>query len=82
MIGENEWPDCIERKHRNKSYEKYLGPHLLNILKDHVAMSIKSPHTAKKLPVITTIDEDLLAQWEPNWIRNIIEPSDEKNTNI
>lgn len=62
----------FKQENTRNSDGKYLGPHLLDIFKNHVAMSIKGSHTAEKLPVITTIDEDLRAQWEHNWIRNLV----------
>ena len=49
----------LKQENKRNSDGKYLGPHLLDIFKNHVAMSIKGSHTAEKFPVITTIDEDL-----------------------
>ena len=37
----------------------YLSPHLPNILKNHVAMTVKCPHTTKKLLVVPAVDKHL-----------------------
>jgi len=37
----------------------YLGPHFPDIFKNHVAVAVKGPDTAKKLLVVPTIDQHL-----------------------
>jgi len=39
-----------------------LYPHLLDIFQDHIAMAIKSLHTAWQLLVVPTIDEHLVQE--------------------
>lgn len=37
-----------------------LGPHLLDVLEDHVAMSIECFYTSKEFAVVATRDDDLV----------------------
>ena len=39
---------------------KYLSPHLPDILKNHVAVTIKCPHAAKQLLVVPAVDKHLI----------------------
>jgi hypothetical protein len=37
----------------------YLGPHLTNILKNHVAVPIEGSHATKQLLVVPAVDKNL-----------------------
>jgi len=45
-------------KHFCKSH---LCPHLLDILKNHVAVPVKCLYSAKELSIVSAVDEDLQA---------------------
>ena len=49
----------MDQRIRTSDNTMYLSPHLPNILKNHVAMAIKCPHTTKQLLVVPAIDKHL-----------------------